>query len=493
MSLRAFQMCIDGEWTPAISGKTFESLDPATTQPWATFPDADRDDVEKAVQAADRAFHSDEWRSINATQRGKMLRKLGDLIAENSETLAQLESTDNGKLIRETRGQVSYLPEFFYYTAGLADKLEGETLPLDKTDMMAYTLYEPIGVVAAIIPWNSPLYLTAIKLAPALAAGNTLVLKPSEHASATLAELVRLVHEAGFPNGVVNLVTGYGPGTGSALTCHPLVRKIAFTGGAATARHVIRSSADNFAKLSLELGGKSPQIVFADADLTSAMNGIVAGIFAASGQSCVAGSRILVQRPVYEQFVEQLAERAARIQIGHPRDDSSEMGPMATAQQLSVVEGFVEAAKKEGAKLRLGGERVMHPDGGWYFQPTIFECRSNQDYLMQEEVFGPVAAVIPFDDEADALAMANDSQYGLAAGIWTRDLARAHRLARSVHSGIIWVNTYRAVSAMASIGGYKHSGYGRESGIDSVRAFTEKKTVWINLSSEPMSDPFVMR
>ncbi|MCV6590331.1 MAG: aldehyde dehydrogenase [Marinobacterium sp.] len=491
-ALRSFQMCIGGEWTDALSGNTFDSLNPATGQVWAQFPDADERDVNCAVDAAHTAFHSSEWRSLTPTARGKLLRKLGDLIAENTETLAQLESIDNGKLIRETRGQVGYLPEFFYYTAGLADKIEGETLPLDKPDMMAYTIREPIGVIAAIIPWNSPLYLTAIKVAPALAAGNTVVLKPSEHASATLVELVKLAEQAGIPKGVLNVVTGFGPSTGAALTSHPLVRKIAFTGGAATARHVIRSSAENFARLSLELGGKSPQIVFADADLESAVNGIVAGIFAASGQSCVAGSRLLIHKDVYEPFITALAERAARIKIGNPQADDSEMGPMATAAQLAVVEDFVARAKADGARLRLGGKR---PDmaQGWYYEPTIFECNSNADYLMQEEVFGPVAAVIPFETEEEALAMANDSNYGLAAGIWTRDIARAHRMARDVHSGIIWVNTYRAVSAMASIGGFKHSGYGRESGIDSVLEYTERKTVWINLSSEPMADPFVMR
>ncbi|MDP9940252.1 aldehyde dehydrogenase [Ectopseudomonas alcaliphila] len=492
MTLARFHMCIDGQWLDALSGKTFESLNPALGEPWAELPDADEHDVECAVQAAQKAFENPAWRKLNATSRGKLLRRLGDLIADNKEHLAQLESRDNGKLIRETRGQVGYLPEFFHYTAGLADKLEGGTLPIDKPEMFAYTVHEPIGVVAGIIPWNSPLYLTAIKLAPALAAGNTIVLKPSEHASATILELARLALEAGFPPGVVNVVTGFGPSTGAALTRHPLVRKIAFTGGAATARHVVRSSAENFAKLSLELGGKSPNIIFADADLDSAINGAVAGIYAASGQSCVAGSRLLVQDAIYDEFVERLIERAKRIRIGNPQDDASEMGPMATAQQLAVVEGLVADALAEGARLRLGGKRADIA-GGWYYEPTLFECDHNSMKIMQEEVFGPVASVIRFKDEAEALAMANDSQFGLAAGIWTRDLGRAHRMARDVRSGIIWVNTYRAVSAMAPIGGFHNSGYGRESGIDSVLAYTELKTVWINLSQAPMPDPFVMR
>ncbi|WP_437880331.1 aldehyde dehydrogenase [Pseudomonas sp. LRF_L74] len=493
MTLERYRMCIDGQWVDARSGKTFESLDPSRALAWAELPDADATDVDLAVQAAQRAFDNPAWRNLSATARGKLLRRLGDLIAENKEALAQLESRDNGKLIRETRGQVGYLPEFFHYTAGLADKLEGGTLPLDKPEMFAYTTHEPIGVVAGIIPWNSPLYLTAIKLAPALAAGNTIVLKPSEHASATILELARLALEAGFPAGVVNVVTGYGPSTGAALTSHPLVRKIAFTGGAATARHVVRASAENFAKLSLELGGKSPNIIFADADLDSAINGVVAGIYAASGQSCVAGSRLLVQDSIYDEFVERLVERAKRIRIGNPQDEQSEMGPMATAQQLAVVERLVATAVGEGAKLRLGGKRPNVDSEGWYYEPTLFECDSHSMTIMQEEVFGPVASVIRFKDESEALAMANDSQFGLAAGIWTRDLGRAHRMAKGVRSGIIWVNTYRAVSAMAPIGGFGQSGYGRESGIDSVLAYTELKTVWINLSQAPMPDPFVMR
>ncbi len=382
MTLARFSMCIGGEWVDALSGKTFESLNPALAQPWAELPDADEADVERAVQAAQSAFDSPAWRGLTATARGKLLRRLGDLIAENKEQLAQLESRDNGKLIRETRGQVGYLPEFFHYTAGLADKLEGGTLPLDKPDLFAYTVHEAMGVVAAIIPWNSPLYLTAIKLAPALAAGNTIVIKPSEHASATILELARLALEAGIPPGVVNVVTGYGPSTGAALTRHPLVRKIAFTGGAATARHVVRSSAENFAKLSLELGGKSPNIIFADADLDSAINGAIAGIYAASGQSCVSGSRLLVQDEIYDEFVSRLVERAQRIRIGNPQEDASEMGPMATAQQLAVVEGLVADAIAEGARLRTGGKRPEDLGDGWFYEPTLFECDRNSMKIM---------------------------------------------------------------------------------------------------------------
>ncbi len=487
-----FQMLINGQWIGAKSGKTFESINPATEQVWGEFPFADANDVDDAVCSAHAAFESDEWRLMAASQRGKLLRKLGDLVGKNKEKLAQLESKDNGKLIRETLGQVGYLPEFFYYYAGLADKVEGETLSLDKADLFGYTVREPLGVIAGIIPWNSPLYLTAIKIAPALATGNTVVLKPSEHASATLLELGKLALEAGFPAGVLNVITGYGLPCGDALTRHPLVKKIAFTGGSESAKHVIRNSAENYAKLSLELGGKSPNIIFNDADIDSAVNGAVAGIFAAAGQSCVSGSRLLVQEDIYEEFVSRLTERAERIVVGDPSHIETEMGPMATASQLAIVERFVDIALTEGAKLRTGGKRA-DIQSGWFYTPTILECNSNNDTLMQEEVFGPVAAVIPFKGEAEALAMANDSKYGLAAGIWTQNLAKAHRMIKGIRSGIVWVNTYRAVSASAPIGGYGQSGYGRECGIDSINEFTQIKTVWINISSEPMADPFIMR
>jgi len=491
--LKRYRMYINGQWTDSVSGETFESYNPATGEPWSIVPKGNSEDVDRAVRAAYQAFEDSSWSRMTYTQRGKLLRRLGDLIAERAEELAKFETLDNGKLLREMRGQLNYLPEFYYYFAGLADKIHGETLPIDKPDMFVFAGREPLGVVAAITPWNSPLYLTTLKLAPALAAGNTIVIKPSEATSASLLELMPLVEEAGFPPGVVNVVTGFGDPVGSALTSHPLVSRVAFTGGPESARRVVVNTAQNFARLSLELGGKSPNIVFDDADPHNAAMGIVAGIFGAAGQSCVAGSRAFVHADIYDKVMEHLVKRAAAIKIGDPFASETEMGPLAIPAQLQRVEEYVQAGLEEGARLALGGKR---PDGmgkGWYYTPTVFENVQNYMKIAQEEIFGPVLSVIPFRREEEVVQMANQSKYGLAAGIWTRDVGRAHRVAKAIRAGIVWVNTYRSISPIAPIGGMKYSGYGREGGMEAIYEYTQSKVVWINTSSEPMPDPFIMR
>lgn len=491
--LKKYQMCINGEWTESSSGEYFESYNPATEEPWCLVAEGNAEDVDRAVQAAHHAFLHSEWTSMTFTERGKLVRKLGDLIAEHAEELAMVESLDNGKLIREMRGQLRYLPEFFYYFAGLADKIHGQTLPIDKKDMFTFTTKEPLGVVAAITPWNSPLYLTTLKLAPALIAGNTLVIKPSEVTSASLLELVKLVEKAGFPKGVVNVVTGFGMPVGDTLTSHPLVRRIAFTGGADSARHIVKNSAQNFAQVSLELGGKSPNIVFEDADPDNAAMGIIAGIFGASGQSCVAGSRAFLHKEIYDQVMERLVDRVSKIVIGDPFQKETEMGPLATKGQLERVEKYVALGLAEGANLVYGGKRPAHLDKGWYFEPTIFEHKDNSHTITKEEIFGPVLSVIPFKDEAEIIELANSTDYGLAAGIWVKDVARAHRVAKAIRAGIVWVNTYRSISPIAAIGGSGLSGYGREGGMDAIQEYMQDKTIWINTSSEPIPDPFIMR
>lgn len=491
--LKKYNMYINGEWTPSSDGKYFKSYNPASGEAWCEVAEATAEDVDRAVKAAQDAFENSEWTNMTYTQRGRLVSKLGDLIADNVEELATFETTDNGKLIREMRGQLSYLPEFYYYFGGLADKIQGSTLPIDKRDMFAFTTREPLGVVAAITPWNSPLYLTTLKLAPALVAGNTIVIKPSEVTSASLLELVRLVEEAGFPPGVVNVVTGFGKPAGEALTTHPLVRKIAFTGGEESARHVVRNSAENFAQLSLELGGKSPNIVFEDADPDNAAMGIIAGIFGASGQSCVAGSRAFLHTNIYDRVIERLIDRVQSIKIGDPLQDETEMGPLATEAQLKRVEKYVELGKQEGGHLIYGGKKPARLEKGWYFEPTIFEHTDNQSKITREEVFGPVLSVIPFRDEAEAIQLANSTDYGLAAGIWARDIGKAHRVAKAVRAGIVWVNTYRSISPIAPIGGSGLSGYGREGGYEAIYDYTQSKVVWVNTSSEPIPDPFIMR
>ncbi|KXV34847.1 carnitine dehydratase [Gluconobacter thailandicus] len=489
--MREFQQYIDGCFENAK--QTFESIDPATQIPWARMPRAGAEDVDRAVNAAHRALNDPAWADLTATQRGRLLFHLADLLEQAAPELAELETRDTGKIIRETRSQIAYIAEYYRYYGGLADKLDGRYISIDKTDTEAYQRREPIGVVAAIVPWNSQLFLSAVKLAPALAAGCTVVLKASEEAPAPLLGFARLVHEAGFPPGVVSILTGFGDDCGRILTSHPLVARIAFTGGPETARHVVRNSANNLAYTTLELGGKSPVIVFPDADLDSTVNALIAGIFAASGQSCVAGSRLLAHRDVIEPLLERLKERARAIRIGSPHDMETEFGPLATQRQREHIQGLIARSLDAGATLITGGKIPEAFSEGFYFEPTILLCDRPEIPCLKEEFFGPVLSVLPFDDEQDALAKANDTPFGLASGIFTRDLARAKRVSAHIRAGVVWINTYRMISPLMPFGGYGLSGLGREGGSEAMLDYTRIKSVWIRTSDDPISDPFVMR
>ena len=489
MAISTYQMLIDGAWCDAADGARFDSVNPATGDVWSNVPEATAQDVDRAVQAADAALDG-PWGQMTATERGKCLRRLGDLLAENSESIGRVETTDTGKMFKETAWQATYIAEYLHFYAGAADKIHGETLPIDKPDMFVFTEREPIGVIAAVVPWNSQMFLSAVKIGPALAAGNTIVLKASEHASAPLLEFGKLVAQAGIPNGVVNIVTG-GATCGKALTSHPQVAKIAFTGGPNAARHVVRNSAENFAEVSLELGGKSPFIVFDDANIESAVNGCVAGIFGATGQSCVAGSRLFVHDDIADEFLEKLVHIAQNICIGDPQDDATEMGPLCTQGQMDHIQRQIALAIEQGGQVLTGGKPADL--AGLYFEPTIIACPSPEMTILDTELFGPVLTVQRFKSEDQVVAMANDTVHGLAAGIFTRDSARSIRMSKRVKAGIVWVNTYRAISPVAAFGGVKSSGYGREAGMQSVYAYTRPKTVWMNLSDDPIANPFKMR
>ncbi|MBB4294208.1 aldehyde dehydrogenase (NAD+) [Rhizobium leguminosarum] len=487
--MRRFQHYIDGEFSDGEA--SYPSIDPASGAVWAEMPEAREGDVDRAVNAADKALYEGAWPKMTATQRGKLLYKLADLVAANAQLLAELETRDTGKIIRETSAQVAYVAEYYRYYAGIADKIEGAYLPIDKPDMDVWLRREPIGVVAMVVPWNSQLFLSAVKIGPALAAGCTMVVKASEDGPAPLLEFARLVHEAGFPAGVVNIITGFGASCGAALGRHPKVAHVAFTGGPETARHVVRNSAENLASTSLELGGKSPFVVFADADLESAANAQVAGIFAATGQSCVAGSRLIVERSVKDKFVALLREKAEAIRIGAPLDMATEVGPLATKRQQDNIGALVIRSVESGARLVTGGRKI---DGeGFYFPPTILDCDDVASPSLIEEFFGPVLSVVSFETEAEALRLANDTRYGLASGVFTQNLTRAHRLMKGIRAGIVWVNTYRAVSPIAPFGGFGLSGHGREGGMAAALDYTRTKTIWLRTSDDPIPDPFVMR
>jgi (Z)-2-((N-methylformamido)methylene)-5-hydroxybutyrolactone dehydrogenase len=485
-----FQLYIDGQFEPGAA--TFGSVNPATGDVWAQMPEARTDEVNRAVEAASGALSDPAWAGLTASGRGKLLYKLADLLEKAAPRLAEIETNDTGKIIRETSSQIAYVAEYYRYYAGIADKIEGSHIPVDKPDMQVWLDRQPVGVVAAIVPWNSQLFLSAVKLGPALAAGCTVVLKASEEAPGPLLEFARVVHEAGFPAGVVNVVTGFGAQCGAVLSSHPKVDKVAFTGGPETAKHIVTNTANNLAKVSLELGGKSPFMVFADTDIQSAVNAQVAAIFAASGQSCVAGSRLLIEASVKDEFLARLVERVSRIRVGLPNEMTTEYGPLCTERQLRKIEAVVESSVRQGAKILTGGKAIER--AGYYYAPTILDCTGveNADSITTE-LFGPVLSVDTFTTEQEAIAKANSTAFGLAAGIFTTNLTRAHRVSKRVRSGVVWINTYRAVSPLVPFGGFGLSGHGREGGFAAALEYTTTKSVWLRTSDDPISDPFVMR
>ena len=492
--MEKYRHYIDGEFVEPSSGMYFESFDPYLGEPWALVARGDAADVDRAVGAAHRAFTDGAWPGLNASQRGALLHRLGDLVAREATRLAEIEVRDNGKLIAEMAAQLTYVPNWYYYFGGLADKIEGAVLPIDKKGYFNFTRLEPLGVCVAICPWNSPLLILAFKLAPALAAGNTVVVKPSEFTSVSTLEFMKLIAEAGFPPGVVNVVTGFGKDVGMPLVEHPLVAKVAFTGSDATGRLINETAARHFKRTTMELGGKSPNIVFDDADLDDAVNGAVSGIFAATGQTCIAGSRLLLQDSIHDAFMEKLLALARTARMGNPLEYSTQVGPGPTRPQYDKVLGYIDIAMKEGAKLELGGGPATRPEcgRGWFVEPTIFSGVDNAMRIAQEEVFGPVLSVIRFGSEDEAIRIANDVRFGLAAGVWTRDLSRMLRVAEAVRAGTVWVNTYRSVSYLSPFGGYKDSGLGRENGQEMIREYLQVKSVWINIGAKT-ANPFVMR
>ena len=492
--MQKYQMFIDGGWIDPSEGGWIEARNPYTGDVWARIPKGSPEDVDIAVSAADRAFVDSEWSRLNASDRGTMLMRLAGVMEEHAEHLAEIEVRDNGKLYAEVLNQTRYLTNWFRYYGGLADKLEGAVPPIDKPHVLNFTKHEPLGVCACITPWNSALLLMAWKVAPALAAGNTVVIKPSEETSASTLEFAALLDKAEIPPGVINVVTGYGDEVGAALVSHPKVRKIAFTGGEGGGRAVNTAAAQDFKRVTLELGGKSANIVFDDANIDNALDGAISGIFAATGQTCIAGSRLLLQSSIHDDFLKRLLDKVRGIRFGDPMNPKTQVGPVTTKAQYDTILRYIDIARKEGARCILGGNPAKQPEGinGNFIEPTIFADVTPKMRIAQEEVFGPVLAVLPFEDEDDAIAIANDVNYGLAAGIWTNDLTRSLKMADKLQAGTVWVNTYRSTSYTTPFGGYKLSGIGRENGIEAIKEYTQTKSVWLSTAAK-VANPYIRR
>ncbi len=489
--MKIYQFYVGGAWHDPASGTWIDTENPATAEVWARIPDCNAEDVKRAVQAARECFYDGPWARMNAADRGRLLRRIGDIVVANAERLGDVETRDNGKLAKNiTPPLKSWQSDSFYYYAGMADKFEGALIPVDAPDILNYTRHEPFGVCALITAWNSPLSVLIWKLAPALAAGNTVVVKPSEHASASTLELMGVLEEADLPPGLINVVTGYGPTTGEPLVDHPDVRMVSFTGGVPGGSMVASTAARKVKPVVMELGGKSQQIVLEDADLDLAVNGVASGIFPATGQSCISGSRALVHRSLVEPFTEGLAEVSSNARIGDPNDPATRIGPIANKPHYEKVLRDIAAAEQSGLRLVLDG-RGKGPEQGYYIGPTIFADVTNDTKLAREEVFGPVIAILPFDDEDEAVRIANDSIFGLAAGIWTSDTARAIRMAERIEAGTVYINNYFNAATQSPVGGYKQSGYGRENGFAGMGAFLQTKSVWLATSPaqpEPFAD-----
>ena len=483
--MKSYQLYIAGRWEDPASGAWFETSNPFNDTPWARIPRGNADDVGRAVAAAAAAFRGRDWGEMTPARRGRLLVKAAECLAAKARDLAELETRDTGKRLVESEPQIRECAEYLRYFGGLADKIEGRVLPVSRNDIFNYTLREPLGVVAAVTPWNSPVMIALWKIAPALASGNTIVIKPSEHASASTLALMEVFEAAGFPPGVVNVVTGLPQEVGAPLVCHPDVAKVAFTGSESGGRQINRAASETFKHVTMELGGKSPQIVFEDADIGSAVNGVISGVFLSNGQTCVAGSRLFLQSSIADDFIARLVAALRGLRFGDPMKAETQVGPIANRMQFDKVLGFIERAKQAGARCLCGGSpgAAKAIGSGMFIEPTIFTDVTPDMEIWREEVFGPVLAITRFDDEAEVVRAANDSPYGLAAGVWTMNIQRGHRTAKRLKSGTVYINAYRIVSAASPVGGYKQSGFGRENGHEAIAEYTQIKSVWVGLEA----------